>query len=48
MLGRIKGEELKTAPRGYDKIGSELNKEKQYVFIKPLQKFIEGYKTIKG
>ena len=36
--GELKGEELKTAPRGYDKNHKaiDLIKKKQYVFIKPL------------
>lgn len=36
--GELKGDELKTAPRGYDKNHKaiDLIKKKQYVFIKPL------------
>lgn len=40
--GELKGDELKTAPRGYDKNHKaiDLIRKKQYVFIKPLSEYI--------
>lgn len=40
--GELKGDELKTAPRGYDKSHKaiDLIRKKQYVFIKPLSESI--------